>query len=396
MSNLSGKHITLAVTGGIAAYKACELVRLLVKAGAEVTCAMTPAATKFVGPLTFEALTGHPVYVDQFEGAMPHLALTRKADLLLVAPATANTLAKAANGIADNLVTSVILGSTCPIAVCPAMNNMMWSNPATQENIAKLQSRGVHVFGPACGDLACGVSAVGRMLEPSEIVDCVESLFAPRVLAGKKVVVTAGPTYEALDPVRGLTNKSSGKQGYAVAKVAFEAGAEVVLVTGPTALKAPADVKTIHVESAEDMLAAVNAEIHDADIFISVAAVADFKSKTVAKEKIKKTDDGSVPSFELVRNPDILATIAQANPEVFCVGFAAETQNLEEAAKEKLVKKGAKLIVGNLAVDTFGKDTNSAIFVTHDGVEQVDLCSKDALAERLITRIAQMTKGALQ
>lgn len=389
MSSLSGKHITLAVTGGIAAYKACELVRLLVKAGADVTCAMTPAATEFVQPLTFETLTGKPVFVNQFDGNMPHLALTRQStDLLLVAPATANTIAKVAHGFADNLVTSLICGRNCPLAVIPAMNDRMWTNPATQENIAKLKSWGVHILGPAVGDLACHVNAAGRMIEPCEIVDYVSAIVSDKILEGRKVVVTAGPTYEALDPVRGLTNKSSGKQGYAVAKAAFEAGAEVVLISGPTALKAPTGVKILYVESAMEMLKAVQNEVKDADVFIGVAAVADYRSQTVAEHKIKKTDSNTVPSFAFVQNPDILATVAKDYPNVFCVGFAAETQNLVPAAQEKLIKKGVEMIVGNMATDTFGKDTNSAVFVTRTGVREVSLCTKDELAQKLIQTVA--------
>ena len=351
---------------------------------------MTEAACEFVRPLTFEALSAHPVYTDQFAGGMPHLALTRDdTDLLLVAPATANTLAKAAHGIADNLVSSVICGRNCPMAVVPAMNNKMWENPATQENIAKLKSWGVHILGPASGELACHVSAAGRMIEPSEIVDYVSAILAPKVLEGKKAVVTAGPTYEALDPVRGLTNKSSGKQGYAIAKAAFEAGADVVLISGPTALKAPTGVTVKSIESATEMLHRVTENLKDADVFISVAAVADFRSAQVAEHKIKKTDDDTVPSFDLVKNPDILATIALNNPDIYCVGFAAETQDVVAAATEKLAKKGAKIIVGNLATDTFGKDTNTAVLVSAKGVEEVPTCTKDELAKKLVDRIAE-------
>lgn len=390
MGILAGKHITLAVTGGIAAYKACELVRLLAKAGSTVTCAMTPAATRFVTPLTFETLTQRPVYVDPFAGGMPHLALTRGAcDLLVIAPATANTLAKIAHGIADNLVTSLALGRACPLAVAPAMNDRMWADAATQANIATLQSRGVHVIGPAQGDLACGVTGSGRMSEPAEIVAHLERILTEPILAGRHVLVTAGPTYEALDPVRGITNKSSGKQGYAIAKAAFEAGADVVLVSGPTALACPTGVRRIVVESAVEMMQAVEKHAATSDIFISVAAVADWRAVKPAASKVKKEPGGLPPHFELTPNPDILAETAAAHPGLYCAGFAAETEDVEAAARSKLVRKHARMIVGNLACDTFGRDDNAAVIVTADRTLQVARTAKDELARTILALIAQ-------
>ncbi len=390
MSILTDKHITVAVTGGIAAYKACELVRLLIKKGAAVRCVMTPAATEFVTPMTFAALSGNEVLVDGFSGGMPHLALTRdKTDLLLVAPATANTLAKAASGIADNLVTSLICARNCPTAVAPAMNERMWANPATQRNMRQLQEDGIHVLGPAVGELACGVSGCGRMLEAHDIVSEVERLLTPQTFAGKTCVVTAGPTYEAIDPVRGLTNKSSGRQGYAVAQALWRAGARVVLVSGPVAIDKPYGPQTIFVESAMQMHEAVMNNLKSADIFVGVAAVADWRVKCQAPQKIKKDGAQSAAFPELVSNPDILKEAAHAHPDLYCVGFAAETQNIVDYAKGKLASKGARIIVGNRAVDAFGRNDNEVVFVTQDETIEVARTGKDAIAEKLVALIAR-------
>ena len=367
-SRLAAKNITVAVTGGIAAYKTCELVRLLVKSGATVRVCMTQAATEFVGPLTFAALSGHPVQTEAFDGTMQHLALTRNCDLLIVAPATANILAKAANGIADDLVSSVILASSCPVAVCPAMNSNMWAKASTQRNINQLKVDGFAVLGPACGELACGVSGAGRMIEPKEIV-------------------TAGPTYEALDPVRGITNRSSGKQGYAVAQAAFEAGADVTLISGPTSIKAPYGVKVVPVVSAEEMNEAVRREATGADVFVSVAAVADWRAQTVADEKIKKSDEP--PTLELVENPDILAQAAREFPSLYCVGFAAETENVLENARGKRIRKHARMIVANNARSAIGCDMNEAMIVTADKEVATGHVSKDKLAQTIIECIAE-------
>ncbi len=387
---LANKHITLAVTGGIAAYKSCELVRLLVKAGASVQVVMSEAAARFVGPLTFETLSGRPVAIDQFSGTMPHLTLTREnTDLLLVAPATANILAKAANGIADDLASTLIAGRKCPLAVAPAMNDMMWTNAPNQRNIALLKQDGVHVFGPACGELACGVSGSGRMLEPEQIVACVRKVLTPQVLAGKKVLVTAGPTYEPIDPVRGITNLSSGKQGYAVAQAAFEAGAEVLLISGPTGIKAPYGVKLIKTDTALNMKAAVDEAASTADIFISVAAVADWHVLAPSTQKIKKSSYGEAqPMIMLEENPDILAETARCNPHLYCVGFAAETQNIESYAREKLERKGVSLVVGNNAGLALGADLNSVVFVSKSAAIAFEGISKLEVAQRLMNAIA--------
>ena len=368
-SRLAAKNITVAVTGGIAAYKTCELVRLLVKSGTTVRVCMTQAATEFVGPLTFAALSGHPVQTEAFDGTMQHLALTRNCDLLLVAPATANILAKAANGIADDLVSSVILASSCPVA-----------------NIAQLKADGFAVLGPACGELACGVSGAGRMIEPEEIAAHAARLLSPKILQGKRFVVTAGPTFEALDPVRGITNRSSGKQGYAVAQAAFEAGANVTLISGPTSIAVPYGVKAVPVVSAEEMNEAVHREAPGADVFVSVAAVSDWRAQAVADEKIKKSDEP--PALDLVENPDILAQAAREFPSLYCVGFAAETENVLENARGKRIRKLARMIVANNARSAIGCDMNEAVIVTADKEVATGLVSKDVLAQTIIECIA--------
>lgn len=388
---LQGRRITLAVTGGIAVYKVCELVRLLVKSGADVEVAMTEAAARFVGPLTFEALSGHPVAVDQFSGGMPHLALTRSdTDLLVVAPATANTLAKAAGGIADDLVSAVILGRACPMAVVPAMNDRMWANPATQRNAALLRGDGVAILGPACGALACGVEGAGRMLEPGEILAHVRRLLTPQILAGRRVVVSAGPTYEPIDPVRGITNLSSGKQGYAIAEAAFEAGADVTLVTGPTALAAPVGVHVVRTDTALSMKKALESAVAGADAFISVAAVADWRVRAASTHKIKKESfKGADPVLALEENPDILHDIAHANPQLYCVGFAAETEDVEQNAQKKRVRKGVAMVVGNDASQALGSDMNSVVFVAEQGSLALEGVSKREVARRLASLLAQ-------
>ncbi len=385
-SRLKGKNITVAVTGGIAAYKTCELVRLLVKSGAGVRVCMTEAATQFVGPLTFEALTGHRVVYGSISGAMEHLELSRDCDLLIVAPATANILAKAAHGIADDPVSSAILASSAPVAVCPAMNCNMWAKPATQRNVTQLKNDGIAVLGPADGELACGVSGAGRMIEPSEIAAHAARLLSPQTLAGKTVIVTAGPTYEALDPVRGITNLSSGKQGYAIAQAAFEAGARVVLISGPTAIEPPYGVELEHVRSADQMNEAVRKVAANADVFVSVAAVADWKAQAVSEGKIKKSDEP--PQLRLTENPDILAQIAHDFPSLYCVGFAAETENVLENARGKLVRKHARLIVANNARSAIGSDLNDAVLVTAASEESSGPVTKETLAHLIIGRIA--------
>ncbi len=393
---LNGKRIVLGVTGGIAAYKAAELVRLLGKQGAEVQVAMTEGATHFVTATTFQALSGKPVYLDQWDARMPnamaHIDLSRAADLIVVAPASADFLARIASGMADDLLATMVLARDCPLLVAPAMNRQMWENPATQRNIAQLQSDGVAILGPASGEQACGEVGAGRMLEPEEIVEAVIAFFAPKVLAGRKVLMTAGPTFEAIDPVRGITNLSSGRMGYAVARAARQAGAEVTLVSGPVGLAAPQGVERIAIRSALDMHAAVMARADEADIFIGVAAVADYRVANAAEHKLKK-DTGGIPPIELIENPDILAEVAAMKDGPFCVGFAAESRNLEEYAQTKRRKKNIPLIAGNLIQDGFGGDDNRLVLFDDQGTHPLTPAPKSVLARQLVEHIAQLLTG---
>jgi phosphopantothenoylcysteine decarboxylase/phosphopantothenate--cysteine ligase len=391
---LSGKRIVLGVTGGIAAYKAAELVRLLGKAGAEVQVAMTEGATHFVTATTFQALSGKPVYLDQWDARMPnamaHIDLSRQADLILVAPASADFLARIAHGMADDLLATMVLARDCPLLVAPAMNRQMWENPATQRNVAQLQADGVSILGPASGEQACGEVGAGRMLEPEEILEETIAFFAPKVLAGRKVLITAGPTFEAIDPVRGITNLSSGRMGYAVARAARQAGAQVTLVSGPVGLAAPQGVDRVNVRSALDMHAEVMVRAAAADVFIAVAAVADYRVANAAGHKLKK-DAGGIPPIELVENPDILAEVAAMAGGPFCVGFAAESRNLEEYAQTKRRKKNIPLIAGNLIQDGFGGDDNRLVLFDDAGVHPLTPAPKSVLARQLIEHIAQLT-----
>jgi phosphopantothenoylcysteine decarboxylase/phosphopantothenate--cysteine ligase len=391
---LSGKRIVLGVTGGIAAYKAAELVRLLGKQGAEVQVAMTEGATHFVTATTFQALSGRPVYLDQWDARMPnamaHIDLSRSADLILVAPASADFLARIAHGMADDLLATMVLARDCPLLVAPAMNRQMWENPATQHNIAQLQADGVQILGPASGEQACGEVGAGRMLEAEEIVEEVVAFFTPKLLAGKKVLITAGPTFEAIDPVRGITNLSSGRMGYAVARAARQAGAQVTLISGPVGLAAPQGVDRVNVRSALDMHAEVMVRAAAADVFIGVAAVADYRVANAAGHKLKK-DTGGIPPIELVENPDILAEVAAMAGGPFCVGFAAESRNLEEYAQSKRRKKNIPLIAGNLIQDGFGGDDNRLVLFDEAGVHPLTPAPKSVLARQLIEHIAHLT-----
>lgn len=391
---LNGKRIVLGVTGGIAAYKAAELLRLLVKQGADVQVAMTEGATRFVTPTTFQALSGKPVYVDQWDARMPnamaHIDLSRQADLIVVAPASADFMARIANGMADDLLATMVLARDCPLLLAPAMNRQMWENPATQRNVAQLVTDGIAMVGPASGVQACGETGPGRMLEPEELLEAVVDFFVPKVLAGRRLLITAGPTFEAIDPVRGITNLSSGRMGYAIARAARQAGAEVTLVSGPVALAAPPGVERIDVRSALDMHAAVMARATTADIFIAVAAVADYRVANAAEHKLKK-DHGGVPAIELVENPDILAEVAALADGPFCVGFAAESQNLEAYAQAKRHKKKIPLIVGNLIQDGFGGDDNRLVLFDDQGSHTLTPASKSTLATQLVDHIAKLT-----
>lgn len=397
LAELAGKRIALGVTGGIAAYKAAELVRLLNKAGALVQVAMTEAATRFVAPLTFQALSGHAVLTDsrgtQTASGMAHIHFSREADLLLIAPATANYLAKIAHGLADDLLTTLTLARNCPLLVAPAMNREMWGNPATQRNIATLRGHGVTVLGPAAGEQACGEIGEGRMLEPAEILESVIAHFQPKHLAGRRVLLTAGPTFEAIDPVRGITNLSSGRMGFAVARAARDAGAEVTLVCGPVALPTPAGLVRVDVVSALEMHAKVMERIDTQDVFIGVAAVADYCPAVPAAHKIKK-EDGPPPPIELIRNPDILAEVAALPNPPLCVGFAAESRQLADYAERKRRSKKLPLIVGNLIQEGFGGDSNTVTLFDESGATALPPGSKTELARALVARIAALLEDA--
>ena len=393
---LRGKRIALGITGGIAAYKSAELIRLLIKQGASVQVAMTEAATRFVTPTTFQALSGNRVFVDQWDtsaaNSMAHINFSREADVVLVAPASANFLAKVAHGIADNLLTTLTLARNCPLLVAPAMNRQMWSNPATQRNIATLRGDGVTVLGPATGEQACGEIGDGRMIEPEEILEELIAHFQPKLLKGCKVLMTAGPTFEAIDPVRGITNLSSGKMGFAIARAAHEAGAEVTLVSGPVSLPTPSGVKRIDVTSALEMHAEVMKLAATQTVFIGVAAVADYRPKNAYPQKAKK-DGAPPPVIELVQNPDILAEVAALPQPPLCVGFAAETQNLADYADKKRRAKKIPLIAGNLIQDGFGGDNNTLILFDDNGQLPLTPAPKLQLARQLIARIAALLEN---
>ena len=393
---LTEKHIALGVTGGIAAYKAAELVRLLIKQGASVQVVMTDAATRFVTPVTFQALSGKPVFCDQWDprmaNNMPHIDLTRDADALLIAPASADFLAKLANGLADDLLSTLALARSCPLLVAPAMNLQMWGNPATQRNVAALRGDGVGILGPASGDQACGETGQGRMLEAEEIAADLISFFQPKVLAGKKLLLTAGPTFEAIDPVRGITNLSSGKMGFAIARAAQDAGAQVTLVCGPVSQLTPRGVTRIDVVSALEMQAAVMRCAANQDVFIGVAAVADYRPRAAAEHKIKK-DGSRAPAIELTENPDILAEVAALPTPPLCVGFAAETRNLAEYAQKKRIAKKIPLIVGNLIEHGFGGDDNTLILFDDNRQLPLTPAPKIELARQLMARIATLLEN---
>jgi phosphopantothenoylcysteine decarboxylase/phosphopantothenate--cysteine ligase len=389
--SLAYKKIILGVTGGIAAYKAAELCRLLAKAGSEVQVVMTAAAQQFVAPLTFQALSGRPVLTSLWDAAsgdgMEHIHLSRDADLLLVAPASADFLAKLVQGRADDLLSALALARTCKLAVAPAMNREMWAAAPTRRNLAQLHADGVNVLGPAKGEQACGEVGLGRMLEPVDILAALPGLLGLGALAGKRFLVTAGPTFEPIDPVRGLTNLSSGKMGYALAQAAAEAGAEVCLVSGPTCLAAPAGVRRIDVQSAADMREAVLAEL-PRDVFIAVAAVADYRVDAPATQKIKKSTDSL--TLHLLANPDILAEVAALPDAPFCVGFAAETEHLAENAEAKRLRKKLPLLVGNLAQDTLGQDAAELVLFDDRGQHPLPRADKLTQARHLIRHLATL------
>lgn len=391
--DLAGVRVLLGVSGGIAAYKAAELVRRLGDAGAEVRVVLTENAARFVTALTFQALSGNPVRTSLWdegaEAAMGHIELARWADEILVAPASADLLARLAHGHADDLLTTLCLASEAPLTIAPAMNRRMWAHAATQANLALLRERGVRVFGPGAGDQACGETGPGRLLEPTEIVAALAAARGPRMLDGVTVLVSAGPTYEDIDPVRYVGNRSSGRMGFAVAAAARDAGARVTLVAGPVALETPPGVARIDVRSAADMRAAVFAAIPDTDIFVSAAAVADYRPRQVATEKIKKSTEAV--ALELVANPDILAEVGALETRPFLVGFAAETGDLEANARAKLERKRLDLVAANrVGADAgFEREDNALLLLWPGGEEDLGHDDKARLARRLVARIAE-------
>ena len=396
MNSLQGKHILLTMSGGIAAFKVAELARSLQQEGATVQVIMSEAATQFMTPVTMQALTGHPVFTDQWDARIPnnmaHIELSRKADVIVAVPASADLLAKISHGLANDLVSVTCLAKECPLIVVPAMNKQMWENAATQRNMQQLEADGITVLGPTSGTQACGENGMGRMLEAAEILEGIIAFFQKKVLAGKKVLITAGPTYEAIDPVRGITNRSSGKMGFALAKAAVEAGADVQLIAGPCHLATPLEftgkIKRTDVVSAKDMHAAVMNHL-DCDIFFAVAAVADWSVKNASAQKIKKSDQTS-PALEFDLNPDILAEVAKksSGKKPYCVGFAAETNDLEKHAQEKRLKKNIPMLLGNLGPDTFGLDENQLLIVEENGSTKTNKLSKIALSREIIQLVS--------
>ena len=391
MSGLKGRKLVLGVTGGVAAYKAAELVRLLGKAGADVHVVLTEGGARFVTAVTFQALSGNPVWTDlwdpRMDNNMAHIDLSRDADAILIAPATADVMARLAQGRADDLLTTLCLARDCPLLVAPAMNRQMWENPATRRNVATLRDDGIRILGPAAGEQACGEVGEGRMLEPEVLAESLEAFFQPKLLAGKRIVMTAGPTFEAIDPVRGITNSSSGKMAYGLARACAQAGAEVLLVSGPVALPVPLGVARVSVKSALEMRAAV-LEALPADIFIGVAAVADYRPANAAEHKIKKS--GAELGITLVPNPDILAEVAGLPNPPFCVGFAAESRNLDEYAEGKRQAKKLRMVVGNLVQDGLGSDDNQVVLFDADGRHPLPRAPKPEVAQGIVAHLARL------
>ncbi len=392
--NLAGKKIVLGLTGGIACYKAAEFARALVKAGASVQVVMTEAARHFITPVTMQALSGHTVYTDQWDSRiannMAHIDLSRDADAIIIAPCSADFMRKLVHGAADDLLSTLCLARPhdVPLLVAPAMNVEMWDKPATQRNVTQLKSDGITLLGPAAGDQACGETGLGRMLEPEQLLETLTGFFQPKVLSGKRVLITAGPTFEPIDPVRGITNLSSGKMGYALARAAQAAGAHVTLVSGPTALAVPLGVTCIPVTTAREMHESVMSHIGEQSVFIAVAAVADWRVAEVSIQKIKKQDTAA-PSLQFETNPDILSSVAALPSPPFCVGFAAESDDLLTHGAAKRARKNIPLLVGNIGHQTFGKDENEIVLFDVQGHKALLRASKDSLAVTLIAEIAR-------
>jgi phosphopantothenoylcysteine decarboxylase/phosphopantothenate--cysteine ligase len=385
------KKILLGITGGVAAYKAAELVRRLGDRGIEVHVVMTEAACGFITPATLQALSGHPVYTDMWDGrianGMPHIELSRDKDAIVVAPATADFIAKCVHGLADDLLSTLCLARDCPLIVAPAMNRQMWEHPATQRNVAQLRRDGVTVLGPDSGDQACGETGMGRMLEAVELAEAVSAFLEPKILKGRRVLMTAGPTFEPIDAVRGITNRSSGKMGYAIARAAIAAGAEVTLVSGPVSLAAPVGAVVLPVQTANEMFEAVKKHVAKADIFIGVAAVADYRSAAPRRHKIKKTEEEQL-RIDLVPNPDILGWVASRPKPPFCVGFAAESRNLDAYADDKRRRKKVKLMIANLAQDAIGADDNEVSLLDDRGTHRLPRAPKDLVAQQIVSHIS--------
>jgi len=403
MLDLQNKHIVLGLTGGIACYKAAELCRALIKQGASVQVVMTESATQFITAVTMQALSNRAVYVSQWDAREPnnmaHINLSREADAILVAPASADFMAKLLHGRADDLLSLMCLArpvGEVPLILAPAMNREMWVNPATQRNVAQLTQDGALVLDVGQGDQACGETGDGRMLEPDEIVQDLIAAFQPRLLAGRKVLVTACSTYEAIDPVRGITNLSSGKMGFAIARAAHEAGAEVTVIAGPVHLPTPRGVTRFDVRSAQDMYKAVMSHVDGASVFVATAAVADWRVAQVAEQKIKKTAQGDTPALQFTENPDILGEVAKSaraqSGALFCVGFAAESHDLQKNAQAKREKKSVPLLVGNIGPATFGSDENALLLVDAKGIQEIPQANKLELARKLVAEIAQRIK----
>ncbi len=392
--NLAGKKIVLGLTGGIACYKAAEFARALDKAGASVQVVMTEAARHFITPVTMQALSGHTVFTDQWDNRvsnnMAHIDLSRDADAIIIAPCSADFMRKLVHGAADDLLSTLCLARphAVPLLVAPAMNVEMWDKPATQRNVAQLKSDGITLLGPASGDQACGETGLGRMLEPEQLLEALTGFFQPKLLSGKRVLITAGPTFEPIDPVRGITNLSSGKMGYALARAAHAAGAHVTLVSGPTSLAVPLGVTCIPVMTAREMHEAVMSHIGEQSVLIAVAAVADWRVAEVSTQKIKK-QAGATPSLQFETNPDILASVAALPSPPFCVGFAAESDDLLAHGAAKRERKNIPLLVGNIGHQTFGKDDNEIVLFDANGHQALPRASKDKLAVTLIAEIAR-------
>jgi phosphopantothenoylcysteine decarboxylase/phosphopantothenate--cysteine ligase len=392
--DLAGKKIVLGLTGGVACYKAAELTRALIKAGAVVQVVMTDAATHFITPVTMQALSGNTVVTDQWDARvsnnMPHIDLTRDADAIVIAPCSADFIFKLAHGACDDLLSTLCVArpESLRLLVAPAMNVEMWQNPATKRNVAQLRADRIAVLGPDAGEQACGETGMGRMLEPEQLLEEIIASFQPNQLVGKSVMITAGPTFEPIDPVRGITNLSSGKMGYAIARAAREAGADVTLISGPTALAAPYGVHRINVQTAEQMHDVVMSRVSSQDVFIAVAAVADWRVKNISTQKLKKSADGKAPELEFEQNTDILAAVAALEKHPYCVGFAAESENLQKYGEAKRKKKNIPLLVGNIGHQTFGKDQNELVLFDEKGHTLLPLADKQKLARQLISEIA--------